>query len=64
MQHGEWLLARLTIEGLWLPRDSDEALARSLAPSYDLCALDDAERYQFFGPREPPSDKPVSPSRR
>jgi hypothetical protein len=51
---GEWLLARRTVEGLWLPEGPYQALARALDPRYDLRALDDAERYHFFGPHEEP----------
>lgn len=58
---GEWLLSRRTIEGLWLPDGPYEALARSLGPAYELRALDDAERYHFFGPREAPAKAAVEP---
>lgn len=55
---GEWLLARRSVEGLWLPDGAYEALARSLDNAYDLRSLDDAERYHFFGPREAPARVP------
>ncbi|MCU0684677.1 MAG: hypothetical protein MUF34_20925 [Polyangiaceae bacterium] len=58
---GEWLLSRRTIEGLWLPDGPYEALARSLGPAYELRALDDAERYHFFGPREAPAKASTEP---
>ncbi len=61
---GEWLLARRTVEGLWLPEGPYQALASALAGAYDLRALDDAERYHFFGPREAlaePKSAPAEP---
>ncbi|HEU4404786.1 MAG TPA: hypothetical protein VFS43_05790 [Polyangiaceae bacterium] len=60
---GEWLLARRSVEGLWLPDAAYQALARTLDPSYDLRALDDAERYHFFGPREAPARPPPAEAR-
>lgn len=46
---GDWLLARVTAEGVELSPEGYEAFARSLANKYDLRLVDDAAHYHFFG---------------
>ncbi len=46
---GDWLLSRVTAEGVTLSVDGYESFARSLAGRYDLRQVDDAAHYHFFG---------------
>lgn len=46
---GDWLLARVTAEGVALSPEGYQAFARSLAARYDLRQVDDAAHYHFFG---------------
>ncbi len=46
---GDWLLSRITAEGVELSPEGYEAFARSLANRYDLRMVDDAAHYHFFG---------------
>ncbi|GAC1548426.1 MAG: hypothetical protein NVS3B10_12020 [Polyangiales bacterium] len=46
---GDWLLARVTAEGVDLSPEGYESFARALAGKYDLRMVDDAAHYHFFG---------------
>lgn len=46
---GDWVLSRVTAEGVQLSPEGYEAFARSLAGRYDLRQVDDAAHYHFFG---------------
>ena len=46
---GDWLLARVTAEGVELSPEGYESFARALAAKYDLRMVDDAAHYHFFG---------------
>jgi len=46
---GDWVLSRVTAEGVQLSPDGYEAFARSLAGRYDLRQVDDAAHFHFFG---------------
>jgi hypothetical protein len=46
---GDWLLARVTAEGVALSPEGYQAFAKSLATRYDLRQVDDAAHYHFFG---------------
>ena len=46
---GDWLLSRVTAEGVQLSPEGYDAFARSLAGRYDLRQVDDATHYHFFG---------------
>jgi hypothetical protein len=46
---GDWLLSRVTAEGVELSAEGYDAFARSLANKYDLRQVDDAAHYHFFG---------------
>ena len=46
---GEWLLSRVTAEGIELSPEGYEGFARALAGRYDLRQVDDAAHYHFFG---------------
>lgn len=46
---GDWLLSRVTAEGVTLSPDGYEAFAKTLAGRYDLRQVDDAAHYHFFG---------------
>ncbi|MBL8715856.1 MAG: hypothetical protein JNL79_07660 [Myxococcales bacterium] len=48
---GDWVLSRVTAEGLHLSGDGYEAFARALAARYDLRRVDDVTHYHFFGVR-------------
>lgn len=51
---GDWVLSRVTAEGLALSGDGYEAFARALAARYDLRRVDDVTHYHFFGVRGAP----------
>ncbi|MGZ3448986.1 MAG: hypothetical protein ACXWUG_11815 [Polyangiales bacterium] len=46
---GDWLLSRVTAEGVNLAPEGYELFARSLANKYDLRKVDDVAHYHFFG---------------
>jgi hypothetical protein len=46
---GDWVLSRVTAEGVQLSPEGYEMFARSLAGRYDLRQVDDATHYHFFG---------------
>lgn len=46
---GDWLLSRVTAEGVELSPEGYEGFARALAGRYDLRQVDDATHYHFFG---------------
>jgi hypothetical protein len=46
---GDWLVSRVTSEGVNLSPEGYEAFSRVLAGRYDLRLLDDAAHYHFFG---------------
>lgn len=46
---GDWLLSRVTTEGVELSPEGYEGFARALAGRYDLRQVDDAIHYHFFG---------------
>jgi hypothetical protein len=46
---GDWVLSRVTAEGVQLSPEGYEAFAKSLAGRYDLRQVDDAAHYHFFG---------------
>jgi hypothetical protein len=48
---GDWLLSRVTAEGVMLSDEGYEAYARALAARYDLRKVDDLAHYHFFGVR-------------
>jgi hypothetical protein len=46
---GDWVLSRITAEGVQLSPEGYQAFARSLAGRYDLRQVDDATHFHFFG---------------
>jgi len=46
---GDWLLSRVTAEGVNLSPEGYEAFSRVLAGRYDVRLVDDAAHYHFFG---------------
>jgi hypothetical protein len=46
---GDWVLSRVTAEGVELSAEGYEAFARTLATRYDLRKVDDVAHYHFFG---------------
>ena len=46
---GDWVLSRVTSEGVELSPDGYQTFARSLAGKYDLRLVDDVAHYHFFG---------------
>ncbi len=46
---GDWVLSRVTAEGVHLSPEGYEAFSRVLAGRYDLRLVDDAAHYHFFG---------------
>jgi hypothetical protein len=46
---GDWVLSRVTAEGVQLSPEGYESFARSLAGRYDLRQVDDVAHYHFFG---------------
>ncbi|MFO0660289.1 MAG: hypothetical protein U0165_10735 [Polyangiaceae bacterium] len=49
---GEWLLARVSVEGAQLDDKAYEHVALALSSRYDVARLDDARRVHFFGVRK------------
>jgi hypothetical protein len=48
---GDWVLSRLRADGTIMSTAEYQALARTLAPHFELRRVDDVVNYHYFGPR-------------